>query len=156
MKQELFNNKTKAEDYQRQPKQLGLYEACLLYTSRAENRHAVLLENLVFIEGDPAVQCRLSLIHISYFQHPVILPGTLYGIDQIGTLVFRKDSFWSEFGRIGNPGNDAGVFFPPFLSIIRINLNLLSQLDFGKLLGGDVGTEVNLLHICLLYTSRCV
>ena len=27
MKQELFNNKTKAEDYQRQPKQLGLYEA---------------------------------------------------------------------------------------------------------------------------------
>ena len=26
-KQELFNNKTKAEDYQRQPKQLGLYEA---------------------------------------------------------------------------------------------------------------------------------
>lgn len=26
MKQELFNNKTKAEDYQRQPKQLGLYE----------------------------------------------------------------------------------------------------------------------------------
>ena len=50
MKQELFNNKTKAEDYQRQPKQLGLYEAshehdacgvgmlvniCLLYTSDA-------------------------------------------------------------------------------------------------------------------------
>lgn len=27
MKQELFNNKTKVEDYQRQPKQLGLYEA---------------------------------------------------------------------------------------------------------------------------------
>ncbi len=27
MKQELFNNKTEAEDYQRQPKQLGLYEA---------------------------------------------------------------------------------------------------------------------------------
>ena len=27
MKQELFNNKTKAEDYQRQPKQLGLYKA---------------------------------------------------------------------------------------------------------------------------------
>lgn len=27
MRQELFNNKTKAEDYQRQPKQLGLYEA---------------------------------------------------------------------------------------------------------------------------------
>ena len=27
MKQEFFNNKTKAEDYQRQPKQLGLYEA---------------------------------------------------------------------------------------------------------------------------------
>ena len=27
MKQELFNNETKAEDYQRQPKQLGLYEA---------------------------------------------------------------------------------------------------------------------------------
>ena len=27
MKQELFNNKTKAEDYQRQPKKLGLYEA---------------------------------------------------------------------------------------------------------------------------------
>ena len=27
MEQELFNNKTKAEDYQRQPKQLGLYEA---------------------------------------------------------------------------------------------------------------------------------
>lgn len=27
MKQELFNNKTKAEDYQRQPKQLGLHEA---------------------------------------------------------------------------------------------------------------------------------
>lgn len=27
MKQELFNNKTKTEDYQRQPKQLGLYEA---------------------------------------------------------------------------------------------------------------------------------
>ena len=27
MKQELFNNKAKAEDYQRQPKQLGLYEA---------------------------------------------------------------------------------------------------------------------------------
>ena len=27
MKQELFNNRTKAEDYQRQPKQLGLYEA---------------------------------------------------------------------------------------------------------------------------------
>ena len=27
MKQELFNNKIKAEDYQRQPKQLGLYEA---------------------------------------------------------------------------------------------------------------------------------
>ena len=27
MKQELFNNKTKAEDYQRQPKQLGWYEA---------------------------------------------------------------------------------------------------------------------------------
>ena len=27
MKQKLFNNKTKAEDYQRQPKQLGLYEA---------------------------------------------------------------------------------------------------------------------------------
>lgn len=27
MKEELFNNKTKAEDYQRQPKQLGLYEA---------------------------------------------------------------------------------------------------------------------------------
>lgn len=27
MKQELFNNNTKAEDYQRQPKQLGLYEA---------------------------------------------------------------------------------------------------------------------------------
>ena len=27
MNQELFNNKTKAEDYQRQPKQLGLYEA---------------------------------------------------------------------------------------------------------------------------------
>lgn len=27
MKQELFNNKTTAEDYQRQPKQLGLYEA---------------------------------------------------------------------------------------------------------------------------------
>ena len=27
MKQGLFNNKTKAEDYQRQPKQLGLYEA---------------------------------------------------------------------------------------------------------------------------------
>ena len=27
MKKELFNNKTKAEDYQRQPKQLGLYEA---------------------------------------------------------------------------------------------------------------------------------
>ena len=27
MKQELFNNKTKAEDYQRQPTQLGLYEA---------------------------------------------------------------------------------------------------------------------------------
>ena len=27
MKQELFNNKTKAEDYQRQPKQFGLYEA---------------------------------------------------------------------------------------------------------------------------------
>ena len=27
MKQELFKNKTKAEDYQRQPKQLGLYEA---------------------------------------------------------------------------------------------------------------------------------
>ena len=27
MKQELINNKTKAEDYQRQPKQLGLYEA---------------------------------------------------------------------------------------------------------------------------------
>ena len=27
MKQELFNNYTKAEDYQRQPKQLGLYEA---------------------------------------------------------------------------------------------------------------------------------
>ena len=27
MKQELFNNKTKAENYQRQPKQLGLYEA---------------------------------------------------------------------------------------------------------------------------------
>ena len=27
MKQELFNSKTKAEDYQRQPKQLGLYEA---------------------------------------------------------------------------------------------------------------------------------
>ena len=27
MKQELFNNKTKEEDYQRQPKQLGLYEA---------------------------------------------------------------------------------------------------------------------------------
>lgn len=27
MKQELFNNKTKAEDYQRRPKQLGLYEA---------------------------------------------------------------------------------------------------------------------------------
>ena len=27
MKQELFSNKTKAEDYQRQPKQLGLYEA---------------------------------------------------------------------------------------------------------------------------------
>lgn len=27
MKQELFNNKTKAEDYQRQPKLLGLYEA---------------------------------------------------------------------------------------------------------------------------------
>ena len=27
MKQDLFNNKTKAEDYQRQPKQLGLYEA---------------------------------------------------------------------------------------------------------------------------------
>ena len=26
MKQELFNNKTKAEDYQRQPKQLGLYD----------------------------------------------------------------------------------------------------------------------------------
>ena len=27
MKQELFNSKTKVEDYQRQPKQLGLYEA---------------------------------------------------------------------------------------------------------------------------------
>lgn len=27
MKQELFNSKAKVEDYQRQPKQLGLYEA---------------------------------------------------------------------------------------------------------------------------------
>ena len=27
MKQEFFNNKAKVEDYQRQPKQLGLYEA---------------------------------------------------------------------------------------------------------------------------------
>lgn len=33
------------------------------------------------------------------------------------------------------------------LAIIRINLHLLPQLDFGKLFGGDVGTEVNLLHI---------
>ena len=63
MKQELFNNKTKAEDYQRQPKQLGLYEA-------SHEHDACGVGMLVNIQGGKSHELVESALKVLLCHHP--------------------------------------------------------------------------------------